>query len=214
MMKKGLLIIVSGFSGAGKGSIIKELIKKHKSYALSISATTRAPRHGEKDGREYFFVSRDEFEAMIEAGELIEYANYVGNYYGTPKKYVVDRLSKGDDVILEIEIQGAAKVREKFPEAVFIFVAPPDVAVLKSRLIARGTEDNLQIEKRLERASQECDSIKMYDYILINDVLDEAVELCHSIVKTEHCKIEHCADYIADIQKDLIANHGCKIRSL
>ena len=144
---RGILIVVSGFSGSGKGTIMKELMKKHSEYyALSISATTRNPRPGEQDGVEYFFRTREEFERMIAEDELVEYAEYVGNYYGTPKAYVEEQLNAGKDVILEIEIQGALKVKEKFPDTLLLFVTPPSAEELKKRLVGRGTEEMSVIE--------------------------------------------------------------------
>ena len=150
MKKKGLLIVVSGFSGSGKGTIMKQLLKKYEEqYALSVSATTRQPRPGEVDGREYFFRTTEQFEEMIGQDALIEYAQYVGNYYGTPKAYVEQQLAAGKDVILEIEIQGALKVKKKFPDTLLLFVTPPSVDVLRERLIGRGTEDAETVKKRL-----------------------------------------------------------------
>ena len=137
---QGILVVVSGFSGAGKGTLMKALLEKYHNYALSISATTRSPREGEQDGREYFFVTRDKFESMIEEKELIEYAQYVNNYYGTPRQYVFQQMADGKDVILEIEIQGALKIKERFPEALLLFVMPPSADELKHRLTSRGTE--------------------------------------------------------------------------
>ena len=148
MEQEGILIVVSGFSGSGKGTIMKELLQRYDNYALSISATTRQPREGEVDGREYFFKTREEFEKMIAKDELIEYAKYVNNYYGTPKAYVQEQLHAGKDVILEIEIQGALKVKEKFPETLLLFVTPPTASELKKRLVGRGTESMEVIEQR------------------------------------------------------------------
>ena len=135
--KKGILIVVSGFSGAGKGTLMKRLLEDYDDYALSVSATTRSPRPGEEDGREYFFKSVEEFEKMIAQDELIEYAKYVNNYYGTPKEYVMQQLEEGKDVILEIEIQGALKVKEKYPDTLLLFVTPPGARELKERLVGR-----------------------------------------------------------------------------
>ena len=135
MKEKGILIVVSGFSGSGKGTIMRELLKKYDNYALSVSATTRAPRPGEEEGREYFFKSTEEFEKMIAKDELIEYARYVDNYYGTPRVYVEEQLEAGKDVVLEIEIQGALKVKEKFPDTLLLFVTPPSAQELRSRLV-------------------------------------------------------------------------------
>lgn len=202
---KGILVVVSGFSGSGKGTIMKELMKKYSNqYALSISATTRAPRTGETDGVEYFFKTREAFEAMIEAGELIEYAQYVGNYYGTPKAYVDEQLNAGKDVILEIEIQGALKVKEKFPDTLLLFVTPPSAAELKNRLVGRGTEELSVIESRLSRAVEEAEGIEAYDYLVINDVLDECVEEVHSIIQNEKNRVFRNTERIAAMRSQLM----------
>ena len=163
MKKKGILIVVSGFSGAGKGTLMNRLLKEYDDYALSISATTRKPRAGEADGREYFFKTMEEFEKMIAEDALIEYARYVDNYYGTPKAYVEQKLEEGKDVILEIEIQGALKVKEKFPDTLLLFVTPPDANTLKNRLVGRGTETMDVIESRMKRAKEEAKGIENYD---------------------------------------------------
>ena len=187
---RGILIVLSGFSGAGKGTIMKELMKKYADhYALSISATTRKPRTGETDGVEYFFKSKDEFEKMIAHEELIEYAKYVDNYYGTPKAYVEEQLAAGKDVILEIEIQGALKVKEKFPDTLLLFVTPPSAEELKNRLVGRGTETMDVIESRLSRAVEEAQGIEAYDYLVVNDVLEDCVEEVHSIISNEHYRV-------------------------
>ena len=175
MGKQGILTVVSGFSGAGKGTLMKALLEKYE-YGLSISATTRAPREGEQNGREYFFLTKEQFEDMISKNELIEYAQYVGNYYGTPKKYVQQQLDAGKNVILEIEIQGALNVKKMFPDALLIFVTPPSAAELKSRLVGRGTEDMETIDKRMKRAAEESKFMNSYDYIAVNDKLDECAE--------------------------------------
>ena len=173
----GILIVVSGFSGSGKGTIMKELLKRYDNYALSISATTRAPREGETDGREYFFKTREEFEKMIAKEELIEYAEYVNNYYGTPRAYVEEQLTVGKDVILEIEIQGALKVKKKFPDTLLLFVTPPSAEELRKRLIGRGTETMEVIEQRMQRAIEESDGMESYDYYVINDEITGSVEI-------------------------------------
>ena len=183
MNKKGILIVVSGFSGAGKGTIMKELLKQYDNYALSISATTRKPRPGEEEGREYFFKTVEEFEKMIAKDELIEYARYVDNYYGTPRAYVEEQLEAGKDVILEIEIQGALKVKEKFPETLLLFVTPPTAKELKHRLVGRGTETMDVIEFRMNRAKEEAEGMDKYDYLIVNDVLAECVEEVHRIIQ-------------------------------
>lgn len=202
--KKGILIVVSGFSGSGKGTIMKELLRKYPDhYALSISATTRSPREGEKDGVEYFFQTTEEFEQMIKDGELIEYAQYVGNYYGTPKAYVASQLAAGKDVILEIEIQGALKIKERFPETVLLFVTPPSAEILKERLVGRGTEDMKTIEKRLSRAVEEAQGIENYDYLVVNDDLSECVEEVHQIIGNEHLRITRNLTAIEQMRSEL-----------
>lgn len=204
MEKKGLLVVISGFSGSGKGTLMKELLKRYDdTYALSISATTRSPREGELHGREYFFVTKAEFEKMIENEELIEYAGYVGNYYGTPKPYVLSKLLEGKDVILEIEVQGATDLKKRYPEAVMIFITPPDKKTLEKRLVGRGTESKAQIENRLERAAKEADSIKNYDYLIINDDIDETVEKIHNLIQVQHCLIKYNKEVIEKIKEDL-----------
>lgn len=201
---KGILIVLSGFSGSGKGTIMKELMKKYSDfYALSISATTRKPRQGEKDGVEYFFKTKEQFEEMIAQERLIEYARYVDNYYGTPKKYVEEQLQAGKDVILEIEIQGALKVKEKFPDTLLLFVTPPSAEELKNRLIDRGTEEMKVIESRLSRAVEEAQGIESYDYLIINDSLKECVEEVHSIIRSEHCRVSRNLPAICEMRNQL-----------
>lgn len=202
--KKGILIVVSGFSGAGKGTLMKELLKKYPdNYALSISATSRKPREGEQEGVEYFFKTREEFEKMIEGEELVEYAQYVGNYYGTPKAYVEEQLEAGKDVILEIEIQGALKIKEKFPQTVLMFVTPPSAEELKNRLVERGTEDMETIERRLSRAVEEAEGIEAYDYLVVNDILEICVEEMHQIISNEHTRISRNLPAIEQMREEL-----------
>ena len=203
MDKEGILIVVSGFSGAGKGTIMKELLEKYDNYALSVSATTRKPRPGEEEGKAYFFKSKEEFEKMIAKDELIEYARYVENYYGTPRMYVEEQLKAGKDVILEIEIQGALKVKEKFPDTLLLFVTPPTAAELKRRLAGRGTETMDVIEYRLGRAKEEAQGIERYDYLIINDRLDECVEEVHRIIQGEHRRVSRNQRMIENIKRDL-----------
>ena len=203
MDNQGVLAVISGFSGAGKGTLMRALLERYDNYALSISATTRAPREGEVDGREYFFKTREEFEQMIEHDELVEYAQYVGNYYGTPKAYVEEQLARGKDVILEIEIQGALKVRRQFPDALLLFVTPPSAEVLKNRLIGRGTETMDVIEHRLARALEEAEGLEEYDYLVVNDVLEEAVREVHEIIQNEHYRVAPNADKIREMRNEL-----------
>ena len=203
MDNQGVLAVISGFSGAGKGTLMRALLERYDNYALSISATTRAPREGEVDGREYFFKTREEFEQMIEHDELVEYAQYVGNYYGTPKAYVEEQLARGKDVILEIEIQGALKVRRQSPDALLLFVTPPSAEVLKNRLIGRGTETMDVIEHRLARALEEAEGLEEYDYLVVNDVLEEAVREVHEIIQNEHYRVARNADKIREMRNEL-----------
>ncbi len=203
MNLQGILIVVSGFSGSGKGTIMKELLKRYDNYALSVSATTRQPREGEADGREYFFKTREEFEKMIAEEELIEYARYVNNYYGTPKAYVEEQLAAGKDVILEIELQGALKIKEKFPEALLLFVTPPSAAELKRRLVKRGTETAEVIEQRMKRAEQEAEGMESYDYYVVNDVLDACVEDVHRIICAEHGRSMRNREFAEQIKSEL-----------
>ena len=190
MNDKGLLIVISGFSGAGKGTLMKKLIEDYDQYALSVSMTTRAPRKGEVDGREYFFATREQFEEKMKQGGFIEYAQYCGNYYGTPKDYVEAQLETGKDVILEIEIQGAMKVKEQFPNAILLFVMPPSIAVLHQRLVGRGTETEEVIRERLQRAEEEAVGIEGYDYIIINDDLEKCVRELHELLTRSHEKVQ------------------------
>ena len=204
MNEKGILIVVSGFSGSGKGTLMKELLTRYPdTYALSTSATTRSPREGEVDGREYFFVSKDEFEKMIAKGELIEYAKYVENYYGTPRDYVEKKLDEGKDVILEIEIQGALNVKKMFPDTLLLFVTPPSAEELKKRLVGRGTETMDVIESRMDRACEEAEGMENYDYLIVNDSLDRCVEEMHSIIRGEHRRSSRNCEFMKEIKQDL-----------
>lgn len=206
MKKRGILIVVSGFSGAGKGTLMKALLNKYDNYALSISATTRNPREGEVDGREYFFKTVEEFEKMIAKDELIEYAKYVNNYYGTPRAYVEEQLEAGKDVILEIEIQGALKVKDKFPETLLLFVTPPSVDVLRGRLIGRGTETMEVIESRMRRAAEEAEGMEAYDYLIINDDLEVCVREMHRIIVGEHRRTIRNKEFMNQIKAELQGN--------
>lgn len=187
MDRPGILIVISGFSGAGKGTIVKSLLEKHDIF-LSISCTTRKPREGEIDGKDYYFVTREEFEKMIREGEMIEWAEYAGNYYGTPKKAVNDRLAESKDVLLEIEVQGGMQVKKLFPEAVLLFVVPPSADELLNRLRTRGTENESQIGLRLEQTVREIEYIKDYDYIVLNDQLDKAVQTVLNIMESQRIR--------------------------
>lgn len=208
MNNKGLLMIISGFSGAGKGTVVNRLLDKYGDfYALSISATTRSPREGEVHGREYFFKTREEFESMISNDELIEYARYVDNFYGTPKDYVEEKLNEGCNVILEIEIQGALKVKKIFPEAVLIFLFPPTVDELEKRLKNRGTETDQVITERMSRACKEIESAYDYDYIVINDDIEECTDAIHGMINAEKLKVSRQKDFIDKIRKDLVGHY-------
>ena len=202
MNKKGIIAVISGFSGAGKGTVVGELTEKY-GYVVSISATTRKPRKGEEEGKSYFFKTKEEFERMIEADELIEYAQYVNNYYGTPRQYVFQQMADGKDVILEIEIQGALKIKEQFPEALLLFVMPPNADELKRRLVGRGTESTEVIEARLHRAEEEAAGIDSYDYILINDNLEQCVEDMHQLIQAQHNRVSNNLDFIEQIKMEL-----------
>lgn len=201
--RKGIIIVVSGFSGAGKGTLMKALTGKYDNYALSVSATTRNPRPGEVNGREYFFVSNEEFEKLIQENGLIEHAGYVDHYYGTPRKFVEDKLSEGIDVILEIEIQGALQIKEQYPDAVLLFVMPPSAAELEKRLRGRGTETEEVILQRLKRAREESVGIEKYDYLVINDDLEQCTERLHNIIEAAHSTPQRNLDFIDTIREEL-----------
>ena len=203
MEKKGIIVVVSGFSGAGKGTLMKELVKQYSNYALSISATTREPRVGEVEGREYYFKTVEEFEQMIDENKLIEHAWYVGNYYGTPREYVEQQLSEGKDVILEIEIQGALKVKEKYPDTVLLFVMTPDAETLKERLTKRGTESAEKIASRLKRAAEEAEGVEQYEYVVVNDDLKACVELTHQLIQSAHYKADRNLAFIEKMREEL-----------
>jgi guanylate kinase len=189
-MNKGLLIVLSGPSGVGKGTVCAALRSRTKNLVYSVSATTRKPRQGEVDGINYFFKTRQEFERMIAQDELLEWAEYVGNYYGTPAQFVHQTLAEGKDVFLEIEVQGAMKVKQKFPEAVFIFLAPPSLSELEKRITGRGTDDANVIRQRMTVAIDEIKLMEEYDYVVVNDQIDCACQRIMSIIEAEHCKRE------------------------
>ena len=183
-MEKGVLLIISGPSGSGKGTIVERLVDD-LGYRVSISATTRNPRPNEENGVHYFFKTKEEFEKMIEAGELLEHACFCDNYYGTPKEYAERQLVEGNNIILEIEVQGALQVKKKYNDAVLIFTMPPTIAELRRRLVNRGTEDMETIDKRIKRAEEELEYLPQYDYIVINDTVEQAVRDVDCIVRAE-----------------------------
>ncbi len=194
-MSKGLLIVVSAPSGCGKGTLLAEVLKNDNFY-YSVSATTRAPREGEVNGVNYHFTSKEDFEKLIASGGVLEYARYCGNYYGTPRKAVEDKLAEGRDVILEIEVQGAMKIKQSCPEAVFVFILPPSVETLKERLEKRGTETADVIAKRVAEARGEIEKAYNYDYVIVNDDLDTAVSEFIKAVEAEKLTVKHSKDLI------------------
>ncbi len=202
-MKKGALIVISGFSGAGKGTLVKKMLSAYDRFALSISMTTRAPREGEVNGREYFFVTREEFDETVANGGLLEHATYVGNSYGTPKSYVEEQIANGKDVILEIEVQGALQVKEIFPEAILLFVTPPSIAELKKRLTGRGTEAEEVVNKRILRAAEEVVLMDRYDYILVNDDLDECMANAVKYIDAAKCAPVRNEHFIKGLKEEL-----------
>ena len=188
MALKGSLVVISGFSGVGKGTVIAQMMKAHEGYAYSVSATTRQMREGEQDGVDYFFISEEEFTRMIRDHELVEYTNYCDNFYGTPKKFVNQQLEQGKDVILEIETQGANLIRRQFPDALLLFIMPPSGAELLNRLNARGSESQDVIRQRMKRAAREAECINDYDYVFINDDVEECAELIHGLIESQKAR--------------------------
>ncbi len=203
MKENGILVVVSGFAGAGKGTLMKKLLSGHDNYALSVSATSRSPRPGEQEGISYFYKTKEEFEGMIERDELLEHACYVGNYYGTPKKFVCDQLKAGKDVVLEIEIQGAMQIKKKFPEALLLFVMPPSAEILRNRLVGRGTETAEVIARRMKRASEESEGIEKYDFIVINDDADKCTDIMHNIIQSAKYMPLRQKEFIDKVRKEL-----------
>ena len=204
MTKRGLLIVLSGPSGVGKGTVRAAIFSKgEQKFVYSISATTRQPRTGETDGVDYFFKTREEFEQMIQNKQLLEYAEYVGNYYGTPLEYVENTLATGKDVFLEIDVQGAIQVRDLMPDGVFIFLTPPDLNELESRIVNRGTDSDEVIAKRMKTAREELELMKYYDYSVVNDTVDNAVQKIEAIIQTEHLRIIRNLDTIEELEEIL-----------
>ena len=194
---RGLLIVLSGPSGVGKGTVRAAVFANNQfQYVYSVSATTRAQRPGEVDGKDYYFVSREDFETMIQNEDLLEYAEYVGNYYGTPIKKIEENLAAGHDVFLEIEVQGAMKVKERMPEGIFIFLAPPNLEELESRITGRGTDAAHVIQERMATAKEEIELMQHYDYVVVNDQVQHAVDKINAIIQSEHLKVERVVDQI------------------
>lgn len=202
MSNKGLLVVISGFSGVGKGTVVKRLVSEY-GYSLSISATTRAPREGEVDGREYYFKSVEEFRNLIDYNGFIEWAQYVDNYYGTPRKFVEQEMAQGHDVILEIEVQGAMNIKKQYKDAVLIFLTAPDANSLRERLAGRGTETEEVIAKRMKRAKEESLDMDVYDYIVVNDDLDACVSTVNSIIVSTKCLKANNLKFMEDIKEEL-----------
>ncbi|MCG4578939.1 guanylate kinase [Clostridium cochlearium] len=194
-MKKGLLIVISGPSGTGKGTVCKELLKNNN-FWFSVSATTRAPREGEVHGKNYYFMTKEQFQDKIEENDFLEYAEVYGNYYGTPKSKVVEMLDKGKDVILEIDIQGALKVKENYKEGIFIFILPPSMEELKNRIIKRGTETEESLMTRFKSAYKEINYVSKYNYAVVNDKVNDAVKKIQSIIIAEKCRVDRIKDSI------------------
>ena len=203
--KTGQVIVISAPSGAGKDTVVKELMKNNPDERwVSVSATSRAPREGEQEGVDYYYLSKEEFEQKIEEGYFLEYTNYAGNYYGTPKEYIEKKVNKGIDVILIIEIEGAANIKKLIPEAVFIFIMPPSLKELVRRLKKRGTEDNEKILKRFHAAYQEINEVTKYNYVVVNDKLEDAVNKVESILNAEKCRVDRIEEVFLDTKEEEI----------
>ena len=201
-MDGGFLLVLSGPSGSGKGTVSEAIMKNNDDIIFSTSVTTRTPRPGEVNGENYFFATREEFEEMVEKGELLEYAFVHTNYYGTPKKFVFDEIEKGEIVLLEIDVQGALQIKEKYKEAVFIFLIPPTMDELKSRLVKRDTETEDEIETRYRNAFKELDFVGEYDYFVINDVLENAVSSIENIIAAEKLRVKRHKDIKKEVQAE------------
>lgn len=203
MTPQGILLVVSGPSGAGKGTICKSLLEQRLDLAYSVSCTTRQPRRGEVDGENYFFLTKESFEEMIEQDELLEYAKVYDNYYGTPKEYVMKQLRAGRDVVLEIDTQGALKVKEHFPEGVFVFIVPPSLGELSKRIYKRGTDADDVIKRRLSAASGELTYASKYDYIVVNDEVDKATAKVGKIMDAEHLRVKRTYFIVDEICREV-----------
>ncbi len=209
--KQGMLIVLSGPSGCGKGSVIQEFLKTHKNTWLSISATTRKMREGDIPSVSYYFYTKEEFEKQIKEGAFLEYATYAGNYYGTPKAPIKEKLDQGFDVLLEIEIQGALKIKERLPETIFIFILPPSMKELKRRLEGRKTEDQEKIRKRFQRAYEEINEVSKYNYVIVNDKVEDAALKMAAILEAERLRVDRIEEVFLDtveedIHEELISN--------
>lgn len=201
---KGTLIVISAPSGAGKGTVISKLLEKENNLWLSVSATSRAHRTNDKEGVTYYFYSKEEFENKIKEGYFLEYAEYVGNYYGTPKKFIEEKLNKGIDVILEIEIQGAMQIKKLIPEALFIFIMPPTLEELKRRLVGRNTDSKEKIIERFKIAYKEINEVSKYNYVVVNDEVDNAVSKIQAIIKAEKCRVDRIEEVLLNNEEEYI----------
>lgn len=200
--EKGMLIVISGPSGCGKDSVVKNLLTKNKNIWVSISCTSRDKRQNEEDGKDYYFVTKEEFEEKIKNDEMLEYAKYTNNYYGTPKKYIKEHLDKGEDVILIIEIQGALKIKEMLKETIFIFILPPSMDELRKRLVGRNTESIEKVEERFKTAYQEINEVKKYNYAIVNDEIDKAADKINSIIQAERCRIDRIEEVYLNTKEE------------
>lgn len=202
--KTGQVIVISSPSGAGKSSIVKALLERNNNLWLSVSTTTRAIRPGEKEGVNYNYVDKENFLKKIDEGYFLEYTNYAGNYYGTPKKFIKEKIKHGTDVILEIEIEGAANIKKLIPEAIFIFILPPSLKVLLKRLKNRNTDSNEKIIERFHQTYKELNEVTKYNYVVVNDVLEDAINKVESIIKAEKCRVDRIEEVYLDTKEEEI----------